>query len=59
MEGFVENNIEFPKDGIPLDRISSDLDKKILKIKFALYVLTLYGTLLIAQNVKIYFVNIV
>ena len=33
MEGFVENNIEFPKDGIPLDRISSDLDKKILENK--------------------------
>lgn len=33
MEGFVENNIEFPKDGIPLDRISSDLDKNILENK--------------------------
>ena len=33
MEGFLENKIEFPKDGIPLDRISSDLDKKILENK--------------------------
>ena len=33
MEGFLESDIEFPKDGIPLDRISSDFDKKTLENK--------------------------
>ena len=33
MKGFVESNIELPKNGIPLDRISSDLDKKTLESK--------------------------
>ena len=33
MEGFLESEIEFPKDGIPLDRISSNLDQKILSNK--------------------------
>ena len=33
MEGFLENEIEFPKDGIPFERISSDIDKNIFANK--------------------------
>ena len=33
MEGFLESNIELPNNGIPLDRISSELDKKTLESK--------------------------
>ena len=33
MEGFTESKIEIPKDGIPFERISSNLDSKLLENK--------------------------
>ena len=59
MEGFLESEIEFPKDGIPLERISSDIDKNILANKKCTICLNLVWDPIDCSKCKIYFVNIV